>query len=50
VNTEIVSGGLNEGDKVAVPAPAAGAKTGKAPAASSPFPTSGGAGRRGYGR
>jgi HlyD family secretion protein len=49
VNTEIVSGNLAEGDKVATPAAAAGARNGKAPAASSPFPTGGG-GRRGYGR
>jgi HlyD family secretion protein len=48
VNTEIVSGKLSEGDRVATPAPAAGAPAGKARAAS-PFPTGGG-GRRGYGR
>jgi HlyD family secretion protein len=45
VNTEVVSGSLAEGDRVATPAPAA--ENSKAPAARSPFPTGG---RRGYGR
>jgi len=48
VSTEVVSGDLAEGDRVATPAPAAAAGK-QAPAARSPFPTGGG-GRRGYGR
>jgi HlyD family secretion protein len=49
VVTEIVSGGLAEGDQVATPT-AAATKAGKAPATSSPFQPGGGGGRRGYGR
>ena len=48
VNTEVVSGDLAEGDRVATPAPTA-ENSKAAPAARSPFPTGGG-GRRGYGR
>jgi HlyD family secretion protein len=50
VVTEIVSGSLAEGDKVATPAPAAGANAGQSTATRSPFQPAGGGGRRGNAR
>jgi HlyD family secretion protein len=49
VNTEVVSGEVREGDRVATPALPAGENRKAAPATKSPFQPGGG-GRRGYGR